>query len=258
MFRRQFLIGIGATLVAAGCGGPPTSPGSINPPPTPQPQPPPPSPVVSPTLSVTRILAFGDSITAGTTSPSLLTQLALDAGLSQSYPFKLQTLVTARYTSQSVAVFNAGIAGRTAVEDRSRLGRSLNEAMPDLLLLIEGANDLNQAGLNNPLVDAALAAMEDMVRDARRRGVQVMLGTLPAQRPPKGNAGAYLARYNDGLKMMAAKKDAILVDVNRLLPESFVGQDGLHPSEAGYQRMAEIFLDAIRQRFEVIPSTGQP
>jgi lysophospholipase L1-like esterase len=32
---------------------------------------------------------------------------------------------------------------------------------------------------------------------------------------------------------------------------TLLGLDGLHPNEAGYQRMAELFFEAIRQKLEV-------
>jgi acyl-CoA thioesterase I len=256
MFRRQFLIGVGATLVTAGltdgCGGSPTSPGGV-PPPQPNPQPPPTPPPSTPArLRITRILAFGDSMTAGIVSPTFV-PLGLDAGRSESYPFKLQTLMTARYTEQTISVFNAGLPGEKASEARSRLARSISESTPELLLLLEGANDLNSIvpPAINAGVDATVAAMEDMVRDTTGRGIPVLLATLPAQRPPKGGAADFLSRYNNGLKTMASKKGATIVDINALLSPSLIGQDGLHPSEPGYQRMAEIFLDAIKQQYEV-------
>jgi lysophospholipase L1-like esterase len=208
-------------------------------------------------LRITRILAFGDSMTAGTVSPTVSFR-AFDAGLAQSYPYKLQTLLAARYTAQTLSVSNAGIAGSYAWQDRSRLARSISEAAPDLLLLMEGANDLN--GIVPPAinagVDATVAAMEDMVRDTVGRSIPVLLATLPAQRPPKGGAVDFLPRYNDGLKTMASKKGATIVDINALLSPALIGQDGLHPSEPGYQRMAEIFLDAIKQQYEVSPPTA--
>jgi lysophospholipase L1-like esterase len=53
---------------------------------------------------------------------------------------------------------------------------------------------------------------------------------------------------------MASRKGAMLVDMNALFPLSMIGQDGLHPTEEGYQKMAEIFLDALKQQYEVSPS----
>lgn len=244
-----------SAAAAAACGGrTPTGPGPVNP--TPPPPPPPPPPVTPPTLRVSRILAFGDSITAGTTSPALIAR-GLTPGLPQSYPFKLQTLVSARYTAQTIAISNDGFAGKQVLQgEPDRFGASLRANAPELVVLIEGANDLNNlVVLNNPFVDRVLGAMEDMVRDARGRGIQVMIGTLPPQRLPSGNPGEYLNRYNEGIRTMAGKKDAILVDIARLLPDSLVGRDGLHPTEAGYGRLAEIFLDVIRQRFETAAPT---
>jgi lysophospholipase L1-like esterase len=77
-----------------------------------------------------------------------------------------------------------------------------------------------------------------------------MVATLPPQRLPKGTGAPYVPRFNDAVKAMAAKKGAILVDVNARFPDSLIGQDGLHPTEEGYQRLAEIFLDAIKGVYE--------
>jgi lysophospholipase L1-like esterase len=245
--------------VSAACSdsrlGPTPTPPVTQPPvepPAPPPTPPPP-----PTLGVTRILAFGDSMTEGITSPPLTAWVfTLDAGLARSYPFKLQALTSARYTSQTVAVFNAGLAGQRAVDDRSRFNNALSEAHPDIVLLMEGANDLNapfNAGEGiNDRIRATVAALEDMVRDAGFRRIPVFLATLPPQREGGGKAGAatFLTRYNDALKVMANNKGALVVDVHAQFPLTEIGQDGLHPTEAGYQRIAEIWLEAIKGKYE--------
>lgn len=197
-------------------------------------------------------------MTAGTISPPL-TFRALDAGLAQSYPFKLQTLLSARYSTQTVSVFNAGIAGRKASEDRSRLARAISDSSPELVILLEGANDLNSivGPAVNAAIDATVAAMEDMVRDTVARGLPVFLATLPPQRPggPKAGGVEYLPKYSTDLKTMAAKKGAILVDVNAQLPLALIGQDGLHPTELGYQTLADIVFEAIRARYEITSIT---
>ena len=200
-------------------------------------------------LGITRILAFGDSMTEGTTSTPL-PPAALTAGKPESYPYKLQTLLTEVYTSQSVGVLNGGSAGKVATTDRSRFNSALSEAKPELVLLLEGANDLNTPGAS---VNATVNAMEDMVRDAQFRGAFVMLATLPPERPGPGSKAApadLLTRYNAALRTMAAKKGAQLIDVNATFPLDLIGQDGLHPTEAGYQRLAEIFYDAIKSKYE--------
>jgi lysophospholipase L1-like esterase len=105
-------------------------------------------------------------------------------------------------------------------------------------------------------VRAAVDALEDMVREASElRRVPVLIATLPPQRAGGSRAGAgeYLQRFNDALKAMAAKRGAQVVDVNAQMPLTLIGEDGLHPTSAGYQRLAEIWLDALKARYEQAP-----
>ena len=249
-------------MVLAACGGhrTPTAP---SPPPTdsqpaPEPAPPPPPP----TLKITRILAFGDSLTYGVAQPAVALR-AYDAGLSVSYPYKLQQLETARYTAQTISVTNAGIAGNKALEDRARLTHEVSVNRPEVLLLMEGTNDLGLlAGMSSAAIRTGITAvvngMEDMVRDAQYQGVAVFVATLPPQRPGGLRAaGASLVdQYNTALKTMVQKKGATLVDLNAQFPLALIGQDGLHPTEEGYQKMAEIFQAAIAAAYEVPPATS--
>ena len=253
-------------LGMAACGGdsprPPTQPTPITQPPVadPTPQPPPAPP---PTLKVSKILAFGDSITEGVDSPPLTFDilswnLPLAAGRPQSYPFKLQAMIDARYTGQMISIYNGGWAGRQARDDRDRFSQAMSEGRPDLILLLEGANDLNAAldgseGIN-ARIGSIVNALEDMVRDADARRIPVLIATQTPQRPggPKAWGVELQPRFNDALRGMAAKKNVPVVEFASL-PLSFIGQDGLHPSEAGYQRLAELWLDAIKSRYEQAP-----
>jgi len=247
---------LGAVALNTGCGGGPTAPPPVTQGPPAEPGLPPPNPPspLPPVLGVTRLLAFGDSMTAGTTSAPV-PFLGLTAGLPQSYPFKLLTLLTMRYAGQTIEVANAGLAGRLAQQDRQRLADAIKETDPQVVLLMEGANDLNQGRETpNATITATVNALEDMVRDTSARGIPVLLATLPPQRPPKGEAASFVARFNDALKVMAARKGATIVDIGAVFPASLIGQDGLHPTETGYERFAEIFLDAIKAKFEVTSS----
>ena len=167
--------------------------------------------------------------------------------------------MTARYTAQTITVVNGGIAGRNAREDRDRFNRALSDARPELVLLLEGANDLNAPRMmgegDNARIRATVDALEDMVRDAGGRGIPVIIGTLPPQRPggPKSGNAELVPDFNAALVAMAAKKGAGLVDINTQLTLAMIGIDGLHPTESGYQKMAEAWFEAIRAIYERRP-----
>jgi lysophospholipase L1-like esterase len=64
----------------------------------------------------------------------------------------------------------------------------------------------------------------------------------------------FVDELNTQIRKTVAEEGATLVDVNTQLDLSFVGQDGLHLTEAGYIRLGEIFAAAIRQAFELAPA----
>lgn len=173
-----------------------------------------------------------------------------------AYPRALQAMLAARYTTQSFAIPNEGNAGETVADGRGRLPAILTANNPQVLLLQEGANDMN--GFEPP-VDVIVEHFRGMVREARGRGIQVFLGTILPQRPNACRAadfcdGTYhTVLVNTKLRAMAAAENAVLVDLYPAFEgqeNTLLGLDGLHPNEAGYQRMAEVFFEVIRQRLE--------
>jgi len=56
---------------------------------------------------------------------------------------------------------------------------------------------------------------------------------------------------------MAADEGAIFLDLFTLMGTyvGYIGVDGLHPTPAGYQRIAELWMEEIQRHFEV---TGGP
>jgi lysophospholipase L1-like esterase len=205
---------------------------------------------------VTRFLAFGDSLTAGVTSTSLVFGV-LTSGLPHSYPYKLQTMLAERYTEQTPIVLDGGQGGERASEAHDRLNALLDEADPDVLLLMDGANDL--LALGEAGIGATVGAIETLVKDARGRGVRVLLATLPPQREGgrRADAAPFLADFNAELKKMAAEEGVDIVDLFAHFDVALQGVDGLHPTEAGYQRIAEIFRDRIRDLFEMTQTTAR-
>lgn len=231
----------------AGGGGTPTPPANPDPPAGPA------TPSPSPRLAKTRFVAFGDSLTEGVVSAPLpMTLTLIDA--PSAYPGRLVAALRARYYDQTdIVVLNEGKAGEFALDGKVRLPDVIKADTPEVILLMEGANEINVLGRRG--VSRAVGALEDMIKDATRRGCLVFVATLPPQRASGVNgAGApYVDELNAQIRKTAADEGATLVDVNPQLDPSFVGQDGLHLTEPGYVRLGAIFADAIRAAFETPP-----
>jgi lysophospholipase L1-like esterase len=214
-----------------------------------------------PKLSKVTFVAFGDSITEGKTSPD---PTALLLTLEESYPFKLEVLLKARYIDQTVAVYNEGKGGEPVItKGQQRLSQVLDTREPDVLLLLDGANDLLGAansGTADAVVSKIAGALESMVKKAKNDGVEVMLATFPPQNSAgsRGAGAKYVPKLNEKIRDVAADERVVLVDLYNGLggtPVGSVGVDGLHLTDAGYTRVAQIWYDAIRERYET-PSEG--
>ncbi len=215
-----------------------------------------------PTISRTAFLAFGDSVTAGeitapTSSQSTLTPslLRLRVVPEASYPTQLLGLLRARYRKQAgeLSVTNAGLSGETAHEGARRFPGVLAAVQPQVVLLLEGYNDVNVFG-SNAFARESLA-IEQMAREARLGGAVVFLGSLTPSRPGGRNTiqPETISAFNDLLRRVAAAQAAIFVDLYSPLSldvQAFIGQDGLHPTELGYQVIARAFVEAIGARLE--------
>jgi lysophospholipase L1-like esterase len=95
-----------------------------------------------------------------------------------------------------------------------------------------------------------------MAKEGRNRGARVFLAMLPPSRPsgPRAVPAPTVMALNDRIRTLAAGEGAVLVDLHTALSADvtrYIGIDGLHPTEAGYLRMAEVFFDAIRATLEV-------
>lgn len=220
--------------------------------------------VAPPPLGRTIFLAFGDSMTAGEITTPVGTGLGADGFPNfrqvvvpaESYPTRLLTLMRTRYFTQAsqFVVTNAGLPREWAVDGARRLPGVLASTNPQVLLLLAGANDIE--ALRTPAaVTDGLNGLLTMVRTARQRGIAVFVGTLPPVRPG-GRLSlptALVQTFNDGVRARAASEGAVLVDLHAAMAANvttLIGLDGLHPTEAGYQRMAETFFTAIRTTYE--------
>jgi lysophospholipase L1-like esterase len=124
-------------------------------------------------------------------------------------------------------------------------------------MIMDGANDLY--GLQRDGIGPAVSAIATLGAHASGRGVQVFLATLPPMDParPKGAGAAAVAPFNAQLASLAAARNWTLVDVNAAFKGdlSLIGADGLHPTDAGYQVIAQAFYDTIVAKYERLPAS---
>ena len=208
-----------------------------------------------PRISVTRYVSMGDSITEG--FPHTLLPRLVDPAPVDSYPAVLQALLRARYTAQLIDVLDEGIGGENVAHGLARFPPVLNLDLPGAVLLLEGANDLNESGL--PGIDLAISGLRQMVRIARGRSLPVFVGTLLPERadgtPTRAFHPELVVPLNDAIRAMATTEGAILVDLYQAfggVPDpALISSDGLHPTAAGNARIAQTFYDSIRARLEI-------
>ncbi|HUQ89277.1 MAG TPA: GDSL-type esterase/lipase family protein [Vicinamibacterales bacterium] len=214
-------------------------------------------------LSRVRFLAFGDSVTAGEVSfpvgstshgmALISKQVVVPAA---AYPTILAKTLQGRYSSQadSIVVANYGLGGEKAAVARDRFIQALNIVRPEVVLLMQGYNDI--PGGADGAASTAASEVEIMVAEARNRGMRVFLATLVPPRPG-GNrtiGQIYIDDYNNRMRVVASRQGAVLVDLyTAILPDvqRYIGVDGLHPNEAGYARIADLFFQAIQANLEV-------
>jgi hypothetical protein len=89
----------------------------------------------------------------------------------------------------------------------------------------------------------------------------VFLATLIPGRPGQSRSGAVplIPPTNDKIRQLASSESVTLVDLYQGFggsPDPYIDVDGLHPNEAGYRRIAEIFFDGIRAALELQPGVA--
>jgi lysophospholipase L1-like esterase len=208
-------------------------------------------------------LAFGDSITFGTSSTivNMGGSNMIAVTTITGYPQRLRSLMQARYTQQTISVTNSGSPGECASaacagpSGQSRLGTVLAPSQ-DLVILLEGVNDIN-AGF---AIGGIASALRQMVQAGKAGGRAVILCTLLPVKPDAVNGflpsdPARIVALNEEIRLIAAQEGAVLVDAHAAfgganVDGSLLSPDGLHPNDAGYQRLAQVLFDTIRVAFE--------
>lgn len=202
----------------------------------------------------TRLMAFGDSITAGRYSDPVRS-IIVDGGIA--YTTILQARLRSRYEQQasSIEVVNEGEPGDEAHERGiQRIRSTLVRHRPEIVLLMMGTNDI----LVPNGVELAIQGLRQIIAEAKSPefNARVVLATVPPQRsggrrPP--GIPERVPGLNDRIRELAQTENIPLADVYNAMKDdlSLIGEDDLHPTPAGMEVIARVFFETIQANLEV-------
>lgn len=174
-----------------------------------------------------RIVAFGDSLTAG-----------LGVATEDTYPARLQR----RLDEQGLRyrVINAGVSGDTTAGGLRRVEWVL-KSHPDMVILELGGND----GLRGLNVQETKANLEQIIQRCQEASVTVVLAGMKL--PP--NYGADYTKAFEAIYPALAKRyrvPLIPFFLDGVAGSASLNQaDGIHPTSEGYRIITEKVLEQI-------------
>ncbi|HLJ20911.1 MAG TPA: arylesterase [Stellaceae bacterium] len=178
----------------------------------------------SPAGATTRIVAFGDSLTAGFGLPSL----------EQAFPARLQ--IWLKNHGVDAIVTNAGVSGDTSAGGLARLDWSLGEPA-DAVLVELGAND----ALRGTDPKETYKNLDEILSRLDQRHVKVLLLGMEA---PANWGADYQAAFHAIFPELAERHHVLLYPFfldGVALDPALNQEDGLHPNERG----VDVIVDRV-------------
>lgn len=174
------------------------------------------------------IVALGDSLTAG-----------LGVAPDETYPARLQ----ARLTREGYAyrVVNAGVSGDTTAGGRRRVDWVLRTG-PEIVIVALGAND----GLRGQSPQAMRANLDEIVARLRAAGARVLLAGM---RLPPNYGVEFTREFADVFPAVARHAQVAFMPflLDGVAADQRLNQaDGIHPTAAGYQMIADRLWPYLR------------
>jgi acyl-CoA thioesterase I len=176
-----------------------------------------------------KIVAFGDSLTAG-------------FGLTEkeSYPYLLQQKLNA--DGYNYEVVNAGVSGDTSQGGAERIEWSLEQGNVEILILGLGGNDLLR-GLSPAQMKRNLG---EIIKKAKEKNVKVLLCGMLA---PPTMGEKYQREFMSAFPDLADEHDVAFMPfiLEGVALEKRLNQpDGIHPNAEGARVMTENIYKALK------------
>ncbi|KAF2794087.1 carbohydrate esterase family 3 protein [Melanomma pulvis-pyrius CBS 109.77] len=205
----------------------------------------PPSPPVNSPLPALRVLPLGDSITWGWQPPNKATN-GYRLEISKRANGSPLEFVGTQHSGDMTNNESEGYPGFTIKQIQNVM---VLDSKPNVVLLHAGTNDLNgPGGPDNPYETAPtrLSLLIDQVNGKCPDAVIIVAKIIQGADP---GLAERITAFNDGLPAIVANqvsqgRKVILVDQSVVGAAELV--DGLHPSDAGYAHMGDIWFEGIQ------------
>ncbi|MBS0152190.1 MAG: arylesterase [Nitrospira sp.] len=174
-----------------------------------------------------RIVAFGDSLTAGLGVPT-----------EESYPAQLQRRLDA--LGYTYKVINAGVSGDTTAGGMRRVPWILTNK-PVLVVLELGAND----GLRGLSIDQTRHNLREIILRLRGAGVEIVLAGMKL---PPNYGQDYTTQFETIYRTLAREHQVPFIPffLEGVGGSSSLNQaDGIHPTSEGYKVVVENLLKTL-------------
>ena len=185
-----------------------------------------------------RIVAFGDSLTAGYMLPP-----------SASFPAQLERALKAR--GHDVVVVNAGVSGDTTAAGLARFDWAFGEPY-DAAIVELGAND----ALRGLPPAEARRNLDAILTRLRSSGAPVLLAGMSS---PRNWGPAYVTEFEAIFPDLSRKHDALLYPFfleGIALDPSLNLNDGLHPNERGVAMIVQRILPLVETLIARVQARG--
>jgi lysophospholipase L1-like esterase len=181
-----------------------------------------------------RIVAMGDSTTAGTPAWKSPLEAPPNGGGDETSQYAYWLMKA----HPGWEVVNRGVNGERSDQIRQRFERDVVLATPTAVVIIAGVNDVYQSRPAHHAIDQ-LRAMYDRAAQA---GISVVAGSIIPYDTATDDQNARMREINAWIRQ---RSDVAFVDTRAAVaaagnPDTlFESPDGLHPTAAGYRRMAD-------------------
>ncbi len=176
-----------------------------------------------------KIVAFGDSLTAG-----------FGLAEKESYPYLLQKKLEAE--GYNYEVINAGVSGETSLGGLERIDWVLEQENMQILVLELGANDL----LRGLPVIKMKENLSTIIKKAKAKNIKVLLCGMLA--PPTMGA-SYQREYTNAFPNLASEYKVEFLPFlleNVALNRDLNQADGIHPNAKGAVIMTENIYKVLK------------